>query len=161
MNYYTSTGSQEVLGPFSVTELTARHASGELPANAQVCAEGTQLWQPILAVITGPKPTPGSPPPPPPPIPMQGDSTGGLIPYKNPQALTAYYLGIFGLFPVLGLFLAIPAFILGIIGLKKKKQNPVIKGSVHAWIGIILGALSALYNVPLTIAVIVALVNKK
>jgi len=33
-----------------------------------------------------------------------GDNTGGLIPYKNPKALIAYYLGIFSLFPLLGLF---------------------------------------------------------
>ena len=69
----------------------------------------------------------------------EGDSTGGIIPYKNPHALIAYYLGLFSLFPVLGVFLAIPAFILGIIGLKKRKQNPAIKGSVHAWIGIVMG----------------------
>ncbi len=29
-------------------------------------------------------------------------SMGGLIPYKNPKALWAYYLGIFSLFPMLG-----------------------------------------------------------
>ena len=32
------------------------------------------------------------------------DATGGLIPYKNPHALIAYYLGLFSLFPCLGLF---------------------------------------------------------
>ena len=84
------------------------------------------------------------PPPPPPPLPPpnQGDATGGIIPYKNPHALTAYYLGIFGLVPAIGFFLAIPALILGISGLKKRKRNPIIKGSIHAWIGIVLGALS-------------------
>jgi len=69
------------------------------------------------------------------------DSTGGLIPYKNPHALIAYYLGLFSLFPCLGLLLAIPAFILGIIGLKRYKAKPIIHGSVHAWIGIIMGGL--------------------
>ncbi|MFP6587845.1 MAG: hypothetical protein VB814_09375 [Pirellulaceae bacterium] len=29
---------------------------------------------------------------------MQGDATGGLIPYKNKHALIAYYLGIFSVF---------------------------------------------------------------
>lgn len=76
--------------------------------------------------------------------PHDGDSTGGVIPYKNPHALIAYYLGLFSLFPLLGLFLGIAAFILGIIGLKKRKQNPAIKGSVHAWIGIVLGGLFTL-----------------
>ncbi|MCG8648415.1 MAG: DUF4190 domain-containing protein [Pirellulales bacterium] len=71
----------------------------------------------------------------------EGDATGGVIPYKNPAALVAYYLGLFSWFPFLGLFLAIPAFILGMVGLAKRKQNPAIKGSVHAWIGIVMGAI--------------------
>lgn len=74
----------------------------------------------------------------------QGDNTGGMIPYKNPHALIAYYLGIFSLFPVVGLILAIPAFVLGIMGLQARKRNPVIKGSVHAWIGIVMGGFMTL-----------------
>ena len=76
-----------------------------------------------------------------PAAPSQGDATGGVIPYKNVPALLAYYLGLFSLFPLLGLFLAVPAFILGIIGLKKRRENPAVKGSVHAWIGVIMGGL--------------------
>lgn len=76
--------------------------------------------------------------------PNAGDTTGGVIPYKNPHALIAYYLGLFSLLPLLGLFLAIPAFVLGIIGLKKRNANPAIKGSVHAWIGIVMGGLFTL-----------------
>jgi len=71
----------------------------------------------------------------------QGDATGGIIPYKNGPALIAYYLGIFSLLPVIGLVLAIPAVILGIMGLKKRSANPVIKGAAHAWIGIIMGGI--------------------
>lgn len=74
----------------------------------------------------------------------EGDATGGVIPYKNPPALIAYYLGLFSLFPCIGLFLAIPALILGIIGLKKRAANPAIKGSAHAWIGIVMGGLMTL-----------------
>ncbi len=76
-----------------------------------------------------------------PPAPEGGDSTGGMIPYKNPHALIAYYLGLFSLFPCLGFFLGVAALILGIIGLRKRAENPVIKGSVHAWIGIIMGGI--------------------
>lgn len=83
----------------------------------------------------------------------EGDSTGGLIPYKNPHALIAYYLGLFSLFPCLGLLLAIPAFILGIMGLQRVKKNPVIRGSVHAWIGIVMGGLM---TVVWTAAIIIA-----
>lgn len=74
----------------------------------------------------------------------QGDATGGIIPYKNPPALTAYYCGIFSLVPFLGIFVGIPALILGIVGLKKKKANPAISGTAHAWVGIILGSLTTL-----------------
>jgi len=64
-----------------------------------------------------------------------------LIPYKNPKALIAYYLGIGSLliFP-----LGFVSIVLGFMGLADRKRNPVIKGSVHAWIGIILGGLSIL-----------------
>jgi len=75
---------------------------------------------------------------------QEGDATGGVIPYKNPCALIAYYLGIFSLLPCIGILLAIPAFILGIIGLQQRAKNPAIKGSVHAWIGIVMGALMTL-----------------
>jgi hypothetical protein len=78
------------------------------------------------------------------PQPEEGDATGGIIPYKNGPALAAYYLGIFSLLPCIGLALAIPAFILGIMGLKKRKENPAVKGSVHAWIGIIMGGIFTL-----------------
>lgn len=69
------------------------------------------------------------------------DSTGGIIPYKNPHALIAYYLGLFSLFPLLGFFLAVPALVLGIMGLRNRSRNPKIRGAAHAWIGIIMGGL--------------------
>ena len=78
------------------------------------------------------------------PQPEEGDATGGIIPYKNGPALAAYYLGIFSLLPCIGLVLAIPAFILGIMGLKKRKENPAVKGSAHAWVGIIMGGIFTL-----------------
>ena len=70
-----------------------------------------------------------------------GDATGGVIPYKNPKALVAYYLGIVSGLPLIGLPFGIAAFVLGILGLKARKHNPVIKGSAHAWIGIGCGGL--------------------
>ena len=74
----------------------------------------------------------------------EADATGGLIPYKNPHALIAYYLGIVSGLPLIGLPFGIAAFILGLKGLKARKQNPVIKGSVHAAIGIGCGGLFSL-----------------
>jgi hypothetical protein len=74
----------------------------------------------------------------------QGDATGGVIPYKNPMALIGYYLGFGSLLPLIGIIFTIPAIVLGFIGLSKYKQNPVIKGQVHAWIAIIFGFLGLL-----------------
>jgi hypothetical protein len=73
----------------------------------------------------------------------EGDKTGGIIPYKNMPALLAYYLGLASLIPIFGFVLGVAAFILGVIGLRNRAKNPVIKGSIHAWIGILLGGLMA------------------
>lgn len=149
MDYYYSVDGVNIQGPSPQEDLTARVAQGTLPSSAQVCAVGSQTWQPIAAIVQ-----PGIAPPP--PLPQTADATGGIIPYKNPQALIAYYLGIFGLIPFIGLLLAIPAFILGIIGLRKRKKNPIIKGSVHAWIGIILGFISIAYHTLIIVALLAA-----
>ncbi len=88
----------------------------------------------------------------------ESDSTGGLIPYKNPHALIAYYLGLFSLFPCVGLLLAIPAFILGIMGWRRYRANPIIRGQVHAWIGIVMGGLfTVIWSLAILFAVIAAL----
>jgi hypothetical protein len=79
-----------------------------------------------------------------PPRQEQGDATGGVIPYKNPKALMAYYFGIFSLIPCLGLVSGIAAVVLGILGLKDYRKKPIIRGVVHAWIGIVLGGLVGL-----------------
>ncbi|MCH8880746.1 MAG: hypothetical protein IID34_12810 [Planctomycetes bacterium] len=83
-----------------------------------------------------------------------GDATGGLIPYKNVPALMAYYCGVFSIIPFFPIGIA--AFVLGIIGLKRRKRNPVIRGAAHAWIGIIIGGLFGLIWTALTGAIIIA-----
>ena len=67
-----------------------------------------------------------------------------MIPYKNPQALTAYYLAVASLIPCIGILTGIPALVLGIKGLKRAKREPWIRGKAHAWIGIIVGGGLAL-----------------
>jgi hypothetical protein len=72
---------------------------------------------------------------------MQGDATGGLIPYKNKCALIGYYLGVFSIFiPVVG---GIASVVLGIMGLIAKKKNPAVRGTAHAIIAIVLGIVTA------------------
>ncbi len=94
---------------------------------------------------------PGGPPAPPHPYapphaqaPVTGDSTQGIIPYKNPKALLAYYLGLFSILPLVGLPMGIAAVVLGFQGLRARKEHPQIKGSVHAGIGIGCGGLMTL-----------------
>jgi hypothetical protein len=81
-----------------------------------------------------------------------GDATGGLIPYKNVPALVGYYVSIFSLFPCVPI-LSIAAIVLGIMGLNKVSREPAVKGTVHAWIAIVLGGISLLYNTLISIAV--------
>ena len=71
-----------------------------------------------------------------------GDATGGIVPYKNLPALLGYYCGVFSLIPLLGLPLGIAAIPLGITGLRKQRSQPAVRGRVHAWVAVILGALS-------------------
>ena len=89
-----------------------------------------------------------------PPVLEQGDATGGVIPYKTPHAITAYYLGIFSIIPILGFILGAVALALGISGLRQRKKRPIIRGAVHAWIGIVCGGLSVLVHI-LVVALIV------
>lgn len=168
MNYYYCADGSNVVGPCTLEDLARLWSGGTLAATTQVCPVGMQTWQPIAVVLpppatsaTPPPPPPFQPPQRPPPLPDEGDATGGIIPYKNPHALTAYYLGLFGLIPFLGLFLSIPAFFLGISGLKQRRRHPHIKGAVHAWIGIILGGLfSVLWLGAITLICVNAFVLK-
>lgn len=88
-----------------------------------------------------------------------GDATGGLIPYKNPPALIAYYLGIVGLVPLIGVPVAVYAIFLGRKGLRLRRERPVISGAAHAWIGIVLGSISLGYHALVLLIVIVASLN--
>ena len=167
-------------GPYAIGAVNGGIASGKMPlAGTLAWWEGCGEWRP-LADVPGidlpvrqqpvppvPHPTahavPAAPPvAPAPPLvgPPVGDATGGIIPYKNAPALLAYYLGIASLMPVLGFFTGIAAVALGIRGLRKRRAEPHVKGSVHAWIGIVLGSLSLLVHVLIIVAMIVASVGR-
>lgn len=86
-----------------------------------------------------------------------GGGISTMIPYTNPKALTAYYLGVFSLIPCLGLLLGPPALVLGILGLQYVNANPTAKGTAHAWIGVIVGGLTTLGNVGVAVAAAIGL----
>ncbi len=70
-----------------------------------------------------------------------------IVPYRNMPALLSYYLGVFSLsalIPILGVVgvgMAIVAFVLGLKGRRLAKDHPETKGIAHAWVGILCGAL--------------------
>ena len=91
-----------------------------------------------------PKSTPPTKPGPVPPARAVGstDATGGIIPYKNAPALVAYYCGVFSVLPLFPI--GMTAFVLGVIGLRRHRREPAVRGRVHAWIGILVGGFFGL-----------------
>ena len=83
-----------------------------------------------------------------------------LIPYKNAQALWAYYLGVFALIPCFGMPLGIAALILGIRALKYSGQHPEAKGKAHAWVGIVLGGICTVCYVLLIVVGVIGIMMR-
>ena len=98
----------ELLGPFSEIEPQNMLANGQVELTDLVWRQGDTQWCPLNTVASF---TPTVPP--------GGSRLTTVIPVTNPAVLTAYYLAVFSLIPCRDLLLAIPAFIPGIIGLKK------------------------------------------
>ena len=90
----------------------------------------------------------------------EGGGMNSLIPYKNPKALIAYYVGVFALIPIIGIPLGIASIILGVLGLKYRKTHPTAGGTGHAWAGIVLGTLVLLGHLAVVVLVVV-LANAK
>jgi hypothetical protein len=85
----------------------------------------------------------------------QPDAVEALIPYRNPQALIAYYLGVFSLIPCVALALGPAALVLGILGLRYHKKHPTAGGIGHAIAGIVLGGLTTLAHIVLLLVIVV------
>lgn len=88
------------------------------------------------------------------------DAVATIIPFKNPPALMAYYLGLFGFVlscvPILGLGMSIAALVLGLKGLQVVRRVPKAHGTGHAWFGIIAGTLGILVGLATLALVVVA-----
>ena len=92
--------------------------------------------------------------------PTSSDPIASVVPYKNPPALISYYLGLFSIFPVLGLFLGLAALVLGTKGAKMAREHPESKGKVHAGIGIGCGLFGLLLNAVIVVAIAAAVLTK-
>ena len=90
------------------------------------------------------------------------DATGGVIPYKNAMALTAYYLSVFSLIPCAGALLGPAAVICGCLGLIHANKHPAASGKAHAIVGIVLGGITGLLNIggPIVLIAIGAISSK-
>ena len=96
------------------------------------------------------------------PTPLE-EAVATIIPYRNSPALVAYYLGLFSLVAcipfvgIVGIGMAVTALVCGVKGLRRASEDPAARGRVHAWIGIICGAVCGFLGVVFHILLIVAL----
>ena len=130
------TGGAEY-GPVGTEELQHWIAQNRCTRESLVKVDGSGEWVP-LATLPEFQDAFAAPPA---PAPASAQGEGGVstvIPYKNVPALIAYYVGVFCI--ICPPLLCFPAIILGVIGLRRVKENPEIKGTVHAWIGILSGS---------------------
>jgi hypothetical protein len=127
---YTIQRQNEQFGPYTLDQVRGMSQSGQLLPTDLAWPQGAAAPMTVVDLLQA----------------AQGDSTGGVIPYKNGPALTSYYLAVASLIPCLGLLTGVPAFFLGLRGLKRVKAEPWVRGTAHAWIGVIGGGSMALLN---------------
>jgi hypothetical protein len=132
-------------GPVSTEELQHWIAQSRCTRESLVKVDGSGEWVP-LATLPEFQDAFAAPPPAPAPASAQGEGgVSTVIPYKNVPALIAYYVGVFCI--ICPPLLCFPAIILGVIGLRRVKENPEVKGTAHAWIGILSGSFFLLLSI--------------
>jgi hypothetical protein len=145
-------------GSITIEQLKQWITENRVNRQTSAQSEGDTDWRPLESLpelagaFASPPISPASPAP-------ASDGINVLIPYKNPRALVAYYLGVFAVIPFLGILLGITAFVLGILGLRYRRRNPAAGGAVHAWIGIVAGGLFGFGWLALTIIAIIAAIG--
>jgi hypothetical protein len=78
-----------------------------------------------------------------------------VIPTRNPPALAGYYCAIFSIIPCAGNLLGPAALVLGILGMKRRRENPNLPGKAHALVAIILGAVTTLFYWGLVVLLVI------
>jgi hypothetical protein len=69
----------------------------------------------------------------------------------------AFAGGILMFIPILGVIFSIGTLVMGIKGLKNVKENPVVRGTAHAWIAVIGGALEIIVSLIFTVFFIIGI----
>lgn len=127
-------------GPVSTEELQQWVAQNRCTPKSLVEVDGSGEWVPLATLPKFQDAFAASP--------ASAEGEGGVstvIPYKNVPALIAYYVGVFCI--ICPPLLCFPAIILGVIGLRRVKENPEVKGTAHAWIGILSGSFFLLLSI--------------
>lgn len=172
--YYIVGADNQPRGPIDAATVNQWIAEGRANGQTQARGENDAAWKPLahfaefapaLTGVATPQPSAygGGGPAPPMAAGEAGDATGGLIPYKNKHALIGYYMAFGGLIawciPVIGIPYSGATIWLGTKGLKNVKANPMVKGTAHAWIAIILGAIELLAGIAVTVMVVIGILE--
>ena len=143
-------------GPMTSLASCAMMPAKQAPVDSLVWSAGMGQWEPAacfpdfaqamgvpLRVITINAP------------PSSGhDVISTIIPVRNSAALIGYYMSVASLIPLVGLFLGPVAIVFGVKGLHAVKATPLVKGTVHAWVAIIMGSIVTLVNLAGIIAIL-------
>ncbi len=150
-------------GPIDAATVNQWITEGRINGQTMTCLDGAQEWKPLATFLEFAGTLTSSPPPV--GAPSESDATGGLIPYKNKHALIGYYMvfagGILMFVPILGVLFSIGTLIIGIKGLKNVKVNPVVRGTAHAWIAVIGGALEIIVSLIFTVLFLIGIFAAK
>jgi hypothetical protein len=80
-----------------------------------------------------------------------------VMPVDRPaSAIAAGYLGLLSLFP----FVGVVAIIVSLVALRTLKRNPHLIGRGRAWFGLIMGILTTLLYVPVTLDLVAVLARR-
>ena len=157
MYYFKANDKDETeYGPLDSDQIREWLREKRMDNNSLVRKSTDEEWRPLGQVpdwqtsAIPPERIPPAPAPAPAPASAEGEGEGEggvstVIPYKNAPALIAYYVGVFCI--ICPPLLCFPAIILGVIGLRRVKENPEVKGTAHAWIGILSGSFFLLLSI--------------
>jgi hypothetical protein len=156
MQIYVHRNNQQ-LGPFTEAEIKAQLASGVISPQDHVWWEGQANWIPLAqsslmapaaVTIPGVSTIPVTP---------VVSNVGGSLQPTSKLAIWALVCGCLSL--ICNIFTAIPAIILGHMGLAETKRNPAVQGRGLAMAGMIIGYIITTLTVAYFVIVFVVLAS--